>query len=420
MRRFLLGLLVLAMPNVARAGSCGLDVVPAATLLLPYFEVDLDNPTGHTTLFSVANAGDGAALAHVILWTDLAVPTLAFDVYLTGYDVQTINLRDVFSGNLPRTADDLRDPTDTISSQGDLSGDTSFPGCEGLLPPAPLDPAFRDNLRRVHQGLSSLSDGKCSAQRYQDGVARGYVTVDVARRCSFSSPHDPTYFGPSGVAGTDNVLWGDFYYINPAENFAQGENLVRIQADLELTGNVRTFYRRYVSPPGADLREPLPSTWGTRFLNGGVFSGGTELIAWRDLGRKGESFACNPPLAWNPMTQDAMVIFDEQENPDVPQTFPGIPIPQVKFVPFPGAANRVLTDSASLPLPFNFGWLFLNLNDSSFGGSDDPIRQAWVGAVSNAEGRFSVGMQATPFDSGCNPGSSFPGMTVGDLQEGRR
>jgi hypothetical protein len=419
MRRFLLGLLVLAVPGVAHAGSCGLDVVPAATLLLPYFEVDLNNPAGRTTTFSIANADDAAALAHVVVWTDMAVPTLAFDVYLTGYDVQTINLRDVFDGTLPRTADDGRDPSDTISPQGEIAQDITFPECAGLLPPAPLAPAFRDNLRRVHQGLSSLSDGKCSALRFTDGVARGYVTIDVARRCSLSSPDDPTYFGPNGVAAADNVLWGDFFYIDPAENFAQGENLVRIQADPDLAGNARTFYRRYVSTPGADLREPLPSTWGTRFQSTDVFDGGTALIAWRDLGLKGESFACNVKPAWFPLDQDALVIFDEQENPDVPQSFPGIPIPQVFPVPFPVAANRAGANSPELPLPFDFGWLFFDLN-SSFDPQEDGIRQSWMGAVSSAEGVFSVGLQATPFDSGCTPGVPTPGVFQGSLQEVRR
>jgi len=32
-------------------------------------------------------------LAHVAIWSDLAVPVFNFNVYLTGYDVQTINLR---------------------------------------------------------------------------------------------------------------------------------------------------------------------------------------------------------------------------------------------------------------------------------------------------------------------------------------
>ena len=80
------------------------DAVPAATLLLPYFEVDLDGNSSSaiTTLFAINNASAAPALAHVVLWTDLGVPTFTFDVYLTGYDVQRLSLRDVFvDGLLP-------------------------------------------------------------------------------------------------------------------------------------------------------------------------------------------------------------------------------------------------------------------------------------------------------------------------------
>ena len=96
------------------AGSCRVANQPAATLLVPYFEVDLNDPDGATTLFSVNNASAKPALARMVLWTDWGVPTLAFDIYLTGYDVQTLNLRDLFTGTLPRTGP-------AISNTGALS-----------------------------------------------------------------------------------------------------------------------------------------------------------------------------------------------------------------------------------------------------------------------------------------------------------
>lgn len=48
-----LGLVVVVLFTLAapaRAGVCFFDNPPAATLLLPYFEVDLSRPTGRTTL----------------------------------------------------------------------------------------------------------------------------------------------------------------------------------------------------------------------------------------------------------------------------------------------------------------------------------------------------------------------------------
>src|SRR3954470_18535532 len=93
---------LLTIPLRAGAVICTVDAVPAATLLLPYFEVDLDDPNGLTTLFSINNASSSEEIAHVVVWSDLSVPVLDFNVDLTGYAVQTINLRDIFiDGLLP-------------------------------------------------------------------------------------------------------------------------------------------------------------------------------------------------------------------------------------------------------------------------------------------------------------------------------
>jgi len=65
---------------------------PGTTLLLPYFEVDLSNPEGMTTLFSVNNASATAVLGHVTIWSDMGIPVFAFNIYLTGYDAQPMNM----------------------------------------------------------------------------------------------------------------------------------------------------------------------------------------------------------------------------------------------------------------------------------------------------------------------------------------
>ena len=93
-----------------------------STLLIPYFEVYLGNPNGRNTIFTVDKGGrldsitvNGgppslnnniatAVLAHVTIWSDLGVPVFNFNIYLTGYDVETVNMRTVLAGTLPRTA----------------------------------------------------------------------------------------------------------------------------------------------------------------------------------------------------------------------------------------------------------------------------------------------------------------------------
>src|SRR5258708_13301641 len=86
----LVGAIALAAPM--SAVICTIDAVPAATLLLPYFEVDLNNPNGLTTLFSVNNASATAVLVHVVLWSDLSVPVLDFHIYLPRHDLHPVNL----------------------------------------------------------------------------------------------------------------------------------------------------------------------------------------------------------------------------------------------------------------------------------------------------------------------------------------
>src|SRR3954462_6397294 len=160
MKRRVLGVFLLCL--LAGAGSaawatiCDMGVQPAATLLLPYFEVDLGPSAGQTTLFSINNASATAALAHVVVWTDLSVPVLDFNVYLTGYDVQTINLRDVIvNGMLPRTASAGQDPTAPLSPKGTFSQDINFASCQGLLPPPPLPADFVAHLQASLTGHPS-------------------------------------------------------------------------------------------------------------------------------------------------------------------------------------------------------------------------------------------------------------------------
>ena len=395
--------------------DCSIDHRPAATLLLPYFEVDPGDPSGMTTLFSVNNSGAAAVLANVQLWTDLGVPTLTFQVYLTGYDVQTINLRDIFNGFLPQTAPAGEDPRDTISPQGFSSEDSSFPGCEGLpyaTPPASL----LTHLRAAHSGKFSVLLNGCSGQDLGDGRLRGYVTIDTVDQCALKNPTDAGYFGPGGVATDQNVLWGDAIYLDPANKYSDGEDLVRIKS---LPGSFHpgdfTFYGRYVGRSGIDSRQPLATAWGSRFANGGSFAGGTDLLVWRDSGQIVKPFACGTHPAGFPLTLYQEFTFNEQEQPVLLPLSPEIPgQPQIVPAPdlFPAEANKVHVGGPTFPAPYAFGWVFLDLNAPNPGaGPPSLVRQSWVQTVLKAQGQYSVGFHATPFDSVCAPLAVDPGQT---------
>ena len=411
-------LALLAFGGQAVALICTIDDVPAATLLLPYFEVALDDPNGVTTLFSVNNASATAVLAHVVVWSDLSVPVLDFNIYLTGYDVQSVNLRDILvGGTIPRTASLGQDPNDTISPEGLFSQDINFASCTGQLPPPSLPASFVTHLQNSLTGkASTILGGRCAGQDLGDRIARGYVTIDTVNNCTLRFPGDVGYFGPGGTgdATNQNILWGDYFYVNPGQNFAQGETLVHIEASAtnpqtSVTGQY-TFYGRYVAWNAADNREPLATNFAVRFINGGAFTGGTDILCWRDSKTNQGSFTCpavagvRPP--WFPLGQEQIVIFDEQENPEVPQSFPFSPQPpQSGLTVCPAETQRVAVDGALLPVPFDFGWLFLNLNTTITGNANPPedpaAAQAWVTAVMDAEGRFSVGFDAIQLDSAC-------------------
>jgi hypothetical protein len=434
-----MGALLVGSAGHAEIGT--IDDVPAATLLLPYFEVDLDDEAGVTTLFSVNNASATAVVAHVTLWTDQSIPTLDFDIYLTGYDVQTLNVRDIFNGNLPRTADAGADPTDLISPHGDLSQDINFPGSTGPCTAAYTNPVLDNfritNLRAAHTGNNAPAYGGCLGANHGDNIARGYITVDTVTQCNLLFPASAGYFS-GGIASNQNILWGDYFYVNDGESFAQGETLVHIESCTGgtapfYTGYVGngaglcpfvpgeyTFYGRYASIAGQDQREPLATTFATRFINGGVFDGGTDLIVWRDsktipTGVNGP-YTCgaiNRP-AWFPLNQADVVAFDEQENPQDLCFAGDVVSPPLggEQTCFPLEAQRVSLAGGNVigsdPAPAaEFGWMYLNLNTAvagvSYPAADPAVAQAWVTTVMDAEGRFSVGFDAIRLDSAVDP-----------------
>ena len=147
------------------------------------------------------------------------------------------------------------------------------------------------------------------------------------------------------------MLWGDYFYVNSAQNFADGNTLVHIEAsgtnpETSVAGQY-TFYGRYDAWTAVDHREPLATNFAARYVTGGTFSGGTSLIVWRDSKVNQGPFTCpvSPGVrpAWYPLGQEGIVIFDEQEQPQVAQTFPVSPQPpQTGLVPFPAEAQRTL------------------------------------------------------------------------------
>ncbi len=415
----------LAIILTSFAGLCGpafavigtIDDVPAATLLLPYFEVDIENAEGVNTLFSINNASATAVLTHLVVWSDQSVPVLDFDVYLTGYDVQTISLRDIFvHGNVPVTATAGQDTTDdTISPQGPVSQDINLASCSVMpYPPGFVSASFRSHLQAWLQGLPSTAPGlgnQCAGSKTRDGILRGYITVDTVNTCNLFFPGDWDLYATKIT--NQNVLWGDYFYVDDAGNHAQGETLVHIEAcpTCFVPGD-HTFYGRYNGATAADAREPLPTTTAARFINGGtIFGSGTDFLIWREANSSDTSYACtNPgPPSWYPLEAVQIVVFDEQEQPVTATVCPsGDPTCEQEIL-IPNEVNRI--DVANdLLTPFDFGWVYLNLqhNNPGFTGIyGDSFAQSWTTAVMTAGGRFSVGFDAIQLDNANTPNTNL-------------
>lgn len=429
---------LLAMGGTALAEIGTVDNVPAATLLLPRFEVDLQPATtaglGVTTLFSVNNASDETVLAHVTVWSEWWVPVLDFDIYLTGYDVQTINLSDIINrGDLPNTG-----PANALSPIGQFSvgPHNTFGGtCSAAPGSAPnyanITGLFLQIVQQALSGQPLSTSGQCASRPGTPTIARGYVTIDVVRRCSQEFPDNINYFvdGGGGTATNDNVLWGDYFIVDPEENFAQGWTLTHIEADGTSLGfaagscdtvdrDPSTFYctvRNPTTAPGEDNREGLPSVYATRYVFGGPFTGGTNVIAWRDKNGTGSGTTRSCSTTPTPIAQTQIVVFDEEENPITQGQGPS-GAPTIVDIPFPWCTNKAeVGEDITIDSPF--GWLYLNLNDGN--PAQEYFRQAYVTTTMDAVGRFSVGIDGIAFNnltlgSDNRRGPRNPDPTLGD------
>jgi hypothetical protein len=431
--------------------SCDVAVMPAATLLLPYFEVEtVFPPFGTLTLFTITNTSPYPQIAHVTIWTDWAYPVLAFDVFLTGYDVQGISLFDVIvrglivpaGGGVAGTSITTVPGTTQVTATGRNSipqSNTSNPNfvltgerdvrttCANLPGNIPVDLALAVK-RALTSGVGANAVTSCGATQigFNHGtLAKGYVTVDVVSYCAsrFPTDRDGGYFaGPSAALLFDNVLLGDYQQLRPAPGNAAastfdagGSPMVHIRAlpegGLSGASGARpvatelpyTFYDRY-TPNGArtaDRRQPLPSVWTARAIEGGSVSFRTDLKIWREgittglpdcAGVGGVQF--NSAIALTDIVR-----FDEHENSygnAITNCVAACVVPE----PSLPATSRSTTEQSPVPRILGTdigGWLYLNLSSGA--------RQ---GGVGNLPCRAVLSAQRAGLGS-CNdapPGSS--------------
>jgi len=421
---------LLGLGGQAFAALDTIDAVPAATLLIPYFQVDVsdeacDTSTGLTTLFSVNNASAAPTLAHVTAWTDWSVPALDFDIYLTGFDVQTINVRDWFcSGTLPTTGF-------AVSPVGPFSDpNIAYPACNnttvvGSNPvwgAGAISVGFRNHLKAWFTGQQSPQTFDCAGSgQLGSDIAVGYITVDATNNCSALFPSDAGYFTDASLVSYANILWGDYFLVDEVNNFSQGFTAVHIEAadpagpDAYMAGD-HTFYGRYVAATAVDQREALPTTTAARYAAAGAFDG-TNFYVWREGNNAVSPVPCGFAPSWYPLGVSnntgggAVIIFDEREQTiTVTQGPSGEPVPEADIPPNETNCISVGPGGFYDTGNFNFGWVYQNLQWSSvFPIYGDNNAQQWTVWTVSAAGRFSVGLDAIQLDNANNAIVGNPG-----------
>jgi hypothetical protein len=338
MKRLLLVCALLAPVSMVEANICALDVVPAATLLFPYVVFDYNNPVdGANTVLSITNLSSQAQIVHVQLWSDTGEPVLGFNIVLSGYDLEKIDIRELLvNGTLPvtgTTGSQLikgKQPYDDgpVSHQDGL-------WLDGILPPPEGTDSLLDRCSTAHAGypayqtLSAADLGLARAaltasqlatrwhndcqgtdftvtgeEPYWTNVPKWwelrdqteptwmYVTADVVWDCQQLSTDDPGYWShphQGGRAWYQNVLTGDVEWT--AYGYQAMDTAVHIEADQGLAEvATRTdedepisFYYRYstLNDQPSDAREPLPNAWAMRYSGVDSSEANTYIRAWK-------------------------------------------------------------------------------------------------------------------------------------------
>jgi hypothetical protein len=444
--RIALALLTILVTVSASAGSldndasCDIKVGPAATLLLPYFEVDLAATSDQTTLFTITNVSRYSQIAHVTLWTDWAFPVLNFNIFLAGYDVQSINLRDILVGGIVASAvgtgpTTVKSPLGALTSPANGGPGYTNPNFKAVIDcdavPGIIQQTFMAAVRQTLTTGVYNPGGLASCPNPVGGVhanAIGYATIDIVESCTSRLPSDPLYYTTDLLF--DNVLIGDYQQIGPkpagtssALLDAGGNPMVHIRAVPEGGGagsNVATelpytFYDRYTPAANRiqDRRQPLPSTFAARFIQGGVAAFATNYTIWREgfgVGACGASLVLNAQL---PVAEIERL--DEHDNPSVTSPCNILcPSPTLPVLPATSSTSTASGLYPSISTADVGGWMYLNLNNGGSNAYSVTTRSVFgdVPTVITGPGSRSVLAPAGSLTVGPRPSQNWVTITM--------
>jgi len=448
-------------PYMPIGGLCDMGSNAAATLLVPYFEVDSQNPSGMDTLVGIINLAPDPIVAHVVVWNVDAWSVFNFNIYLTGYDVTTFSMRQILVyGHFPNngcTSYAYRFKTKYIDCDGDgryFSQASTHD--DGLISGGGSN---WDIACYADADPATLADWKCklSIGSYDGATDNyvGYITIDNTITCSGGMPDlDPQlYFAISyldtngdgtpdhGVLENSNVLMADVFYYDHDAVQADGIPAVHIEAFGEgnaLSGHtwgstpdefamrgINTFYYKYewnTTLPPNDCREQLPLWWGFRYIGNASFDGGTWVDVWRSHNPIFEHYYVpGGPCTWNeigaayttlynPFTGElglpspSLIIYDEEEHTNQSNGGPCCPPAASGFYELMLSTRRTEVSTPYWPLVAESGWIAITFDTDQFWvnpGFGSAFDQSWVNVRYTALNKYSVGLSAISYLNGC-------------------
>jgi hypothetical protein len=211
------------------------------------------------------------------------------------------------------------------------------------------------------------------------------VTIDANDQCTLLFPSDFGYFATPGPATRRNVLAGDLSLRQVTAGHAFAFRAVPIEAapEGEPVPGGRTFYRRFAAVAGDDGREPLPTVFEPRALEGGAFAtgGGTAFFVWREVTGTPAPVSCGGSPSWAPLPTETVAYFDELED--------------VAGVSQPFANAVEIQDTAT---PFPFGRAVVDLRQD-----DLPGAQAWLAWAAKTGAELVFSATAAHHPVSCTP-----------------
>ncbi|MEW6337378.1 MAG: hypothetical protein AB1625_08240 [Acidobacteriota bacterium] len=463
MRSALASVLGLVVPAVAAANFCARDVVPAATLLVPYVAVALTpegapDPEGQTTITQIVNVSPKAVVVHFTVWDVAGVPRLTFDAILSGYDVMRINWRDFLNGRFDLFDTSKEDLTATpyrtfspfswgpdmpcmISNDSSCVDPLTVPQNRTAVSAArcPTVPPYgnrmdlaamiRNLLRAATVARESAGCNEWDMRRdkraYPAEIAPSpmvfYVTADVVGGCTLGDPTSAAYWTDS--ARTDNVLIGDVIYLSPEGNRSEMMPAVHIEAAAGEGGGASvTGFGEERSGGAETFREPLATAFGFSYADDRVAGISSSLVLWKNVT---ELTAADVPeqAAWAPYSDCGSYVYyawDMDERVLALQFAVGYEDPGLDPNQFPLATQKVPIERSYFDLPAPYGWLLLVLPPSyaatfadrtpdGRGWTERPA-MGWVGVMTEF-GAYSAGAGATTMaNTHCHPEQVLPAL----------